>query len=160
MFGMEESSVKMKSLSSSLQKLQVTRESDPNNEINLQLPVRSGILKAPYGIQYPPVINHYESMKGSNCGPRTLPGKYVSSNIREASYEELEPLRYTLQCGCGCHKIYRYEASHIFKNLIGDISFQYSKLPTFNQHCGQQSCYRRSAFTLRATYYFPHWLLA
>ena len=160
MFEMEDSSTKIKSLSSSLQNLQVLRELNPSNHINLQLPVRSDILRIPHDTQYPPAINHYESMKSFNCGPPRFSGKDVTVITREASYEEFEPLYNTMQCGCSCHKTYRYEASHSFRNLIGDISIQYSKLLSLYQRCNQQSCCRRSAFTLRATYYFPQWLLA
>ena len=160
MFEMKDSSTKIKSLSSSLQNLQVLRELNPSNHIDLQLPVRSDIVKITHDTQYSPPMNHYESMKSSKNGHPRLPGKDVTVVTREASYEEFEPLCFTLQCGYSCHNTYRYETSHSFRNLIGDISVQCSKLPTLYQRYDQQSCCRRSAFTLRATYYFPQWLLA
>ena len=95
-------------------------------------------------------------MTSSKCGPPRFPGKDVRVITRKSSHEEFKPLCHILQYRCSCHKTYRYETSHFFRNL----SIQYSKLLTLSQRCDQQSCCRRSAFTLRATYYLPQWLLA
>lgn len=152
MLEMEDIPTHIRRISSILQNLPgpVLRELDKNNRVNLQLSVRSNILKIPYSAQCSPVTTCYKSVKPSGCG---------SSNLAQVN-EPLRSWHCTMKCGCICHKSYNYEVSRPFKELIGELFIQCPKYLNIYQRCDQGSCCRKTAFTLRAAYYFPPWLLA
>ncbi|KAL6712859.1 hypothetical protein ACLMJK_009571 [Lecanora helva] len=96
-FEMEDSSDKIRSLSSSLQNLQVLGDLKPIDHINLQFPVRSDMSSAPHDAQYPPATNLCEGTESSDRRPLGFPEEDEMVIPREASYEEYELLCFAIR---------------------------------------------------------------